>query len=357
VKPGFVIRELAIPQSAGSEGWDDFETALTIHYSNEAEAYGTPELGYTAVEALPDYLDQDNQPTRLFVARTPDGIVGVARYEIEPGDDPTTAWLMIDVPAGHRGRGIGAALSSWMQSVAHADAVRKFIVYTVSADASGERLVAPTGFGSVPKHNREVRFLLAREYRLEQVVRSSRLALPLDVADHFAEADRRAGPDYRLHSWIDATPHRWLADMAMLKTRMSTEEPGAGLDEPEDVWTVERLVADEERHRESPRTKLTVAVEHVPSAVLAGFTVLSAPAERERSVAQEDTLVLPEHRGHRLGMLLKVANVDHLQRERPGHPAITTFNAEENRPMLDVNEALGFVPIGYEGAWRKDLPK
>jgi len=64
---------------------------------------------------------------------------------------------------------------------------------------------------------------------------------------------------------------------------------------------------------------------------------------------------VPGHRGRRLGMLLKLANIEHLQRLRPGHPAIVTYNAEENRHMLDVNEAVGFVPIGREGAWKKTL--
>jgi hypothetical protein len=54
-------------------------------------------------------------------------------------------------------------------------------------------------------------------------------------------------------------------------------------------------------------------------------------------------------------MLLKVENLLLLQRSYPGHPGVLTWNAEENRAMLDVNEAVGFVPIGYEGAWRKDL--
>jgi hypothetical protein len=54
-------------------------------------------------------------------------------------------------------------------------------------------------------------------------------------------------------------------------------------------------------------------------------------------------------------MLLKVANLAHLQEQRPGHPSVITFNAEENRHMLDVNEALGFEAIASEGAWRKDL--
>ena len=79
------------------------------------------------------------------------------------------------------------------------------------------------------------------------------------------------------------------------------------------------------------------------------------PPQLHRAPAQFATLVLKEHRGHKLGMLLKVANLAHLQREQPGHPSITTFNAEENRFMLDVNEAVGFVPIAAESAWRKDL--
>jgi GNAT superfamily N-acetyltransferase len=79
------------------------------------------------------------------------------------------------------------------------------------------------------------------------------------------------------------------------------------------------------------------------------------PREAHRAVSQEDTLVLREHRGHRLGMLLKVANLQALHRSMPGYPSVITFNAEENRHMLRVNEELGFVPIGYEGAWRRVL--
>ena len=350
------IRELEIPSSVGAEGWDDFAAAMGIHFGNEALSYGTDELAFTAAEALPLLQDQENQPTRLFAARDERRMVGMARYEIEPGDDPQTAWLMVDVLPGVRGNGIGTALSEKLQGIARTDGIRKAIVYAVSPYGPGDCLVAPTGFGSVPRDNPEVRFLLGKGYRLEQIARGSRLALPVDVRSRFEHGREAARGQYTVHSWVDRTPDRWRAEMAALRQLMSTEEPGAGLDEPEDLWSIERLVATEDQLAHGPRTLVTTAVEHVPSGTVAGFTTLSVPKETERAISQEDTLVRREHRGHRLGMLLKLANLDAVQRLYPGHPAVITFNAEENRHMLEVNESVGFVPIGHEGAWRKDLP-
>ena len=202
------------------------------------------------------------------------------------------------------------------------------------------------------------RFLLARGWRLEQIARGSRFPLPFDPADvaaRRAEAERHAGDDYRIHTWAGPTPERWLADQAMLNTRMSTEAPSAGLEEPEDPWDADRVREYDALQDAGPRKTLTAAAEHVPTGTLAAFTQLAVPADLGRPVTQEDTLVLREHRGHRLGMLLKVANLQFLEEMAPGHPCVLTWNAEENRAMLDVNEAVGFVPIGYEGAWRKDL--
>lgn len=356
-KPGRMrIHELEIPESVGAPGWHDFVVAMGIHFGNEALSYGTDELAFAPTESLPVWLDQTNQPKRLFVARNDERIIGVARYEAEPGDNPKTAWLMVDVLPGERDAGVGAALSAKLQGVATTDGIRKAIVYAVSPYGAGERLPAPTGFGSVPLDNPEVRFLLSHGYRLEQVVRASRLALPTDVGTVYAASIRTAGEDFVVHSWVDATPPHFREQLAGLRQLMSVEEPSAGLDEPEDAWSVERLLDEERLLVESPRTRLTAAVEHVPSGALAGFTTLSVPAEIERTVSQEDTLVRREFRGHRLGMLLKLANLVELQKRMPGHPAVVTFNAEENRHMLDVNEAVGFVPFGYEGAWRRDLP-
>ena len=355
----FSIDELVIPTSTAAPSWPDFAAVAALRNVVEAEGYGTSELNYSAAELLPGWLNTKYDPKRMFIARVEGTVVARATYEtlLVPNDDH--AWLGVQVLTAWRRRGIGTAIADRVEHLAATENRHELIVYTVSADAPGERLTAPTGFGSVPRDNPEVRFLLARGYQLEQVERGSRLALPADegVIRRFrADAAAQAGGDYTVHCWSEGTPPRWRDDLALLYTRMSTDAPTAGLTEPEDVWTAERLVDEETSRADSPRRMLTAAVLHGPSGHLVAFTQLSVPAERERSVSQEDTLVLRKHRGHRLGMLLKTANLEYLAQESPGHPSVTTFNAEENRHMLDVNEALGFVPMGYEGAWKRVVP-
>ncbi|MEO6200613.1 MAG: GNAT family N-acetyltransferase [Cryobacterium sp.] len=355
----FTIDEPAIPEAPGAAGWADFGAATAVRNDVEAEAYGTRDLALSTEEILPYWLNQEYSPARMLVARVDGKIVARGVYETLPGPDCDVAWLEVEVLPAFRRRGIGTALADRVESIAAQEGRVRALVYVVSREAPGDRLPAPTGSGSVPLINPEVRFLLARGYTLEQVYRGSRLALPLDdreLARHLDSAAQASGPEYAVHRWTDRTPERWLDDMALLRTRMSTDAPSAGLEEPENAWTAERVVVEEEAFAAGPRTALTAVVEHLPSGRLAGFTELAVPAEASRAVHQQDTLVLKEHRGHRLGMLLKVANLQVLEAERPGHPSVITFNAEENRHMLDVNEALGFVPIGYEGAWKRVGP-
>jgi GNAT superfamily N-acetyltransferase len=356
----FTVEELVVPLTIDAPDAADFVESIEIRNLVEALGYGTRELEMTAAETLPFWLDTENSPRRLFGVRSEGRLVGRGFYEINVGKEAgeRVAWAAVEVLPEFRRRGIGTAIADHLERLARDDDRDRLLVYVVSPDADGERLPAATGSGSVPRANDEVRFLLGRGYTLEQVERGSRLALPLDEGElraAFAAASADSGADYAVHYWTGATPERWLDDMAVLYTRMSTDAPSAGLEEPEDVWTPQRVAAEDERQAASPRTPVTAAVEHVPTGRLVGFTVLSLPSDAARSVGQFDTLVLREHRGHRLGMLLKVANLAALHEQHPGYPSVITFNAEENRHMLQVNEDLGFVPIGYEGAWRKQL--
>jgi GNAT superfamily N-acetyltransferase len=349
----FVIDELTLPESVDAPDAGDFVRAVEVGRIVETEAYGTADIPYTADEELPMHRNPF-EPHRLFVARVDDEIVGRAVAETHAGDDADTTWVRTQVLPGFRGRGIGRALLATVERTF--PQTRKVIAYVGGTERGGARLASPTGFGSISADAPETRFMQAAGYRFEQVERLSRLALPIDGLDALVAAARAAsGDDYRIHTWSGRTPERWLEDRALLATRMSTDAPSAGLEEPEDVWTVERVRDADERAETNPRMRVVAAAEHVPSGHLVGYTMLSVPRGRHRAVDQWSTLVLREHRGHRLGMLLKVANLAHLAEVAPGHPSVITFNAEENRPMLAVNEQLGFVGIAYEGAWRKDL--
>jgi len=57
---------------------------------------------------------------------------------------------------------------------------------------------------------------------------------------------------------------------------------------------------------------------------------------------QGGTLVLPGHRGHRLGLAVKLANQMAVREQFPECRYMFTSNAGVNAPMNAVNDTLGF---------------
>jgi GNAT superfamily N-acetyltransferase len=355
----FTIDEPAIPTSVTAENAADFVATVAVRNEVEADAAGTDELAFGAAELLPIWLNMQHEPKRLLVARIDGRIVARAIYETSTAPESAhVAWLSVEVLPAARGQGIGTALLERLIDLARSEGRSTLQAHVMHGEEdAAERIVPPTGFGSVPADAPGSRFLVANGFALEQVARVSRLDLPVapDALDELQRHAADAAPDYLVVSWRGRTPLDYRAAIATLRTRMNTDAPQAGLDADATEWTAERVRDEDDLLEASPRTMLTSLALHVPSGSVAGFSELDAPAEVARSVSQRDTIVLSEHRGHRLGMLLKVANIRFLERELPGHPSILTFNAEENRHMLSVNEAIGFTAIGFEGAWKRVL--
>lgn len=359
MNPTIAIDEIVIPESLDGPAADDFRAAIDVrniavsHVFGEAAGTSTPE------EFLPSLQDQQYDRKLPIVARWNGEIVATALliWSVEP--DTRVTWLEAGVHPAWRNRGIGTALVEHVEAFVRESG--RPVIQTGGlheAMESGPRLESPTGYGTLPRNELVVRFLLNRGYTLEQVTRVSFLHLPVDgatLAAHRAAARARAGSDYRLHAWTGATPEQWLDDVATIYMRMATDAPAGNLEIDEEPWDAERVRQNDERRIRAGRTSLVAAVEHIPSGQLVAFNGLSVPEDRARPVDQGVTLVLKEHRGHRLGMAVKIANIEQLQAFSPSSPFIMTGNAEENRPMLDVNEAVGFVPAGYVGAWKKTV--
>ena len=352
----YSIDELRIPRAVGAAGWDDFVEMTRVRNEIEAATVGTTELGLPAEELLPRWIDA-HDPRRLFLARVDGRIVGRGTYEFAPEPRDPVGWLTVEVLPEFRRRGVGGALFDAMEQVARRDGRTVYQSGFFSrTNLPGRKIKSPTGFGSVPAKDDGVRFALAHGFALQQVERASRLALPVDPAvlgANRARAEAAAGPDYRVVRWEGRTPHDRRGDLARMRNRMATDAPYGQLDIREEEWTADRVRDQDDLEELSPRIMLTSTIEYIPTGQLVAFNELSVPPETTRPISQRDTLVLREHRGNRLGMLLKVDNIQALTDTHPGHPAITTGNAEENRYMLDVNEAVGFVAMAYESAWKK----
>lgn len=71
-----------------------------------------------------------------------------------------------------------------------------------------------------------------------------------------------------------------------------------------------------------------------------GMSNLHESLEDKSFIWQGFTGVRPEARGKGIGMALKLRTVRHAQRLGVGH--IKTWNDQSNRPMLAINEAMGF---------------
>jgi GNAT superfamily N-acetyltransferase len=352
------IDEIPIPESLDGPGADDFRAATAIRTAIAVAALGPAAGTDTPDEILPYLQDQQHEHKRLFVARHAGEVVAFAIMVWAVDPETRITWLETGVRPDRQRQGIGTALHDELEGIAQASG-RPFVQGgAFHLPVEGPRLESPTGFGSIPKEEASARFLLKRGYTLEQVYRYSVLHLPIEPATldgHLAAAQAKAGSDYRVHTWTHRTPEQWLDGVALINQRMSTDAPAGNLEIEEEPWDAERVRKRDEQRLQSGRTILVAAVEHVPSGALVAFNGVTVPDDRSRPVHQGITLVLKEHRGHRLGMVTKIANIQQLQAFSPESPFILTDNAEENRPMLDVNEVVGFAPIAYEGVWKKTL--
>lgn len=362
----WAVHPVPVPASLDADDAWGIHAVAQISSAAERATWGHDDLAYTPQHCLTYLRNQRFSARHQLVVvpegvepTSPDDVVGTAGIVLPR--DTRTAYLETLVRPERRRQGAGAALLAAAEAVAAADGRTTVIVssdHRGEPPAGGTALEPPTGSGRIAADDASATFALHRGYVLEQAERYSVLDLPLEAGllDRLHDdAAEHAGADYRLHTFVDRTPDAWVEQVAGLYTRMSTDVPVAGLEIDEDPWDVARVRAFEDDAAAAGQGVLTVVAEHVPTASLAAFTLVKLPLDQPEVVHQEDTLVLREHRGRCLGMLVKTALLRELARHRPSAKRVHTWNAEENAFMLGINVALGFRPRGVSALWQRHL--
>lgn len=282
----------------------------------------------------------------LVLAAGDDGrLVGTAVLTFSLKDNPQIAELgLLTVVPDRRRRGIGSAL------VAEAERLVRAEGRSVVSAMGDER---PGVAGGWPGHA----FALDRGYRVVQAELRRDLALPVDrgLLDRLEAECRPHVAGYELVELEGTYPDDYVEDRALLGRRMSTDAPLGERDRDEETWDADRVRRVDELIAAMDRTRLIVGALAPGSRRMVAFSELTVPNALPVRAYQWDTLVLAEHRGHRLGMLLKLANIQRVAARFPETRTISTWNAAENEPMIAVNEALGFTVAATGFAWEKHL--
>lgn len=353
---GVRLRPMTVPASMAAPDAGDFAEMVRVRNRIYREIAGHDDHRIAADELLPHYRPDRYQRRMSWVIDVDGEIVGRAGVDFPLVEGSRTAFWLVELLPDVWGRGIGSLAYEQIGHAARENDRSVLQSFAQHPDAPGARVAAPTGFGSIPEDH-VARFFLRHGYALEQVERNSAFDLrgPFDGVERLHAEAVAASAGYRVVQWTVPTPPEFVDGFGWMKSRMATDAPAADLEFDEETWDAARVARLDSLYAESGRFRQVTAAEHIATGELCAFNELVIGKDRTEASHQEDTLVLKEHRGHRLGMLVKCAGLLSWRSVAPDSPRVITYNAEENRPMLDINEAIGFVPIAYEGAWKKVL--
>lgn len=290
-------------------------------------------------EALRILNPSPDEPTTHWVAVAGGEVVGHAQLTLPELDNPTNSIGNVTVRPASRRQGAGRLLWDHITDLARADH-REFVFFDAKEGGPGE--------GFAKAINAELGIYSARRTLIvDDTVRATALALEGSA--------RAAGAGYEVHLFQDRTPEQFLAGSAYLWGRMSTDAPLENLALQPEAYDGARLRSREEAGlKQGLVVYNALAVESATGAVV-GMTNIGMAPEDPTYGWQWNTIVDPDHRGHRLGTWIKAANLIHVLEHQPELRTVLTWNAASNDHMIAVNEAMGFRLWDNWGEWQARL--
>lgn len=262
-------------------------------------------------------------------------VVGALRLAL-PAAAPVVRVDQLLVHPNHRRRGIGRALHERaLERAAHHN--RSVLSTTLSAalpdgpPVDETPAAFATAMGAVPSE------------------KGAGIHQWLDLSEHdpLAAGIPPVPAGYRLVTWGTVTPDEYALTVSTLEQSLGGEQRSDGEVETSYARRFERMRIG--RGRRAYHT----GVLHEPSGQLIGYTSISKTTGNPEHALQGMTVVHVEHRGHGLGRIIKLANLELARRHEPRLRFLETTNAEDNAAMIAVNEALGFRPHDRWVVWNR----
>lgn len=296
------------------------------HDVTELEAEGNFRYGWDLEPAVPLLATVDGRA------------VAMGEYAVSRRDNLHLAWLDLEVHPEHRRRGYGTALFEALVERARSEG-------RTSVGIGGWESPATSGFAA--RHGLEQKQV---EVGRRQVV------VDLDWAelDRLYDEARPHAASYDLVRRLGPTPEEELEAMAAMVSAIN-DAPTDALDIEDEVYSAERVQAYETAMAGRGIAAHKVFARHRESGELAGETVVGVELERPHIAEQHDTSVVGAHRGHRLGLLLKLELLRWLREDQPLVATIDTWNAESNSFMIGVNEVMGYRILGRALAFQRSI--
>ena len=268
-------------------------------------------------------------------------MVGAARVDVPVLDNLHTAYTSVSVDPAHQRRGVGRMLDA-----ATVDKARSL----------GRRLVMTEVFAPPERDSAGLLFARAMGYAIGlqdgmKVVDLFETESSWDALDASTLGHRDG---YRIVLWRDHVPEDLLDGYCALNEAFFTEAPIGEMEHEPEKWDAKRVHEREERNARTGRHDVAAGA-LAPDGTLVAMTEVMVNAASPRRGFQSGTLVAREHRGHRLGMAIKVANHRQLREAWPDVRILITGNADVNAPMNAVNEALGYREIERCVEMQKDV--
>lgn len=373
------IKLMRIPDEFDQEAQDQLGQVAALVQSSRRYVWGTSELSNEASDIFRDLKDPYER-VNILCAYLEDRLVGRAEVRMPLISDTDVAQIVVDVDPDELSEGIGRSLLSAAEQLAHGESRRVIRLITehpaseakaptgpgdgsvMGGEGKGvgvQWIEAADGSGTLPASHRQTRFAEHAGYELQTVSSFALLDVPLPQ-DRF-ESIREAlhsvpfSDRYRLHTWVSAAPDSLLEPLAALHARLPSDSFVKPLVEDPDPWDPERVRRTEQLRQEDGDRSLMAVAEDRESGELVGMTELILAQHRPTLALQDETLVIREHRGRRLGMRLKLANLKQLAEVQPEVDTVYSWTHTGNDRMNWVNSQLGFQDAGQSAVWLRDF--